>query len=104
MAKEPTSATIRTYHVGFGDCFLISFEYSRKSERHVLVDFGSTGFPKGVPKSRMMDIAKTSSKGPGASFMLSSPLTGTVTTFLDLLPRKLAKEQAMSSNRSSRTS
>src|SRR6266699_3162843 len=58
MAKEPTSATIRTYHVGFGDCFLISFEYSRKSERHVLVDFGSTGFPKGVPKSRMMDIAK----------------------------------------------
>src|SRR6266540_2555463 len=58
MAKEPTSATIRTYHVGFGDCFLVSFEYSRKSERHVLIDFGSTGFPKGVPKSRMMDIAK----------------------------------------------
>jgi hypothetical protein len=24
----------------------------------VLIDFGSTGFPKGVPKSRMMDIAK----------------------------------------------
>jgi hypothetical protein len=58
MAKAPTSATIRTYHVGFGDCFLVSFEYSRKSERHVLIDFGSTGFPKGVPKSRMMDIAK----------------------------------------------
>ena len=57
MATAPTSATIRTYHVGFGDCFLISFAYSRKSERHVLIDFGSTGFPKGVPKSRMMDIA-----------------------------------------------
>jgi glyoxylase-like metal-dependent hydrolase (beta-lactamase superfamily II) len=57
MATAPTSATIRTYHVGFGDCFLISFEYRRKSERHVLIDFGSTGVPKGVPKSRMMDIA-----------------------------------------------
>jgi hypothetical protein len=58
MGKAPTSATIRTYHVGFGDCFLISFEYSRKSERHVLIDFGSTAFPKGVPKSRMMDVAE----------------------------------------------
>jgi hypothetical protein len=57
MATAPTSATIRTYHVGFGDCFLISFEYRRKSERHVLIDFGSTGVPKGVPKSRMIDIA-----------------------------------------------
>ena len=58
MGKAPTSATIRTYHVGFGDCFLISFGYSRKSEKHVLIDFGSTAFPKGVPKSRMMDIAE----------------------------------------------
>ena len=58
MGKAPTSATIRTYHVGFGDCFLISFEYSRKSERHLLIDFGSTAFPKGVPKSRMVDIAE----------------------------------------------
>src|SRR5262245_58717092 len=58
MAKAPTRATIRTYHVGFGDCFLISFQYARKSERHVLIDFGSTGFPEGVPKSRMMDIAE----------------------------------------------
>jgi hypothetical protein len=58
MAKAPKSATIRTYHVGFGDCFLVSFVYGPKSERHVLVDFGSTGFPKGVPKTRMMDIAQ----------------------------------------------
>jgi hypothetical protein len=58
MATPPNSATIRTYHVGFGDCFLVSFEYGPKSERHVLVDFGSTGFPKGVPKTRMMDIAQ----------------------------------------------
>jgi hypothetical protein len=58
MAKAPTSATIRTYHVGFGDCFLVSFAYGPASEKHVLIDFGSTGFPKGVPKSRMMDIAE----------------------------------------------
>jgi hypothetical protein len=33
------------YQVGFGDCFLLSFEYAQKvggrSERHVLIDFGS---------------------------------------------------------------
>jgi ribonuclease BN (tRNA processing enzyme) len=58
MATAPKSVTIRTYHVGFGDCFLVSFSCGPKTERHILVDFGSTGFPKRVPKSRMMDIAK----------------------------------------------
>ena len=58
MATAPKSVTICTYHVGFGDCFLVSFSYGPKTERHILVDFGSTGFPKRVPKSRMMDIAK----------------------------------------------
>jgi hypothetical protein len=58
MAKTPKRVTIRTYHVGFGDCFLLSFEYSPKAEKHILIDFGSTGFPKDVPKSRMMDIAQ----------------------------------------------
>ena len=57
MASAPKSVTIRTYQVGFGDCFLVSFSYGPKSEKHILVDFGSTGFPKRVPKSRMMDIA-----------------------------------------------
>src|SRR4029077_8838007 len=57
MATAPKSVTIRTYHVGFGDCFLVSFSYGPKTEKHILVDFGSTGFPKRVPKSRMMDIA-----------------------------------------------
>ena len=65
MAKAPKSVTIRTYHVGFGDCFLVSFEYGPKSEKHVLVDFGSTGFPKGVPKTRMMDIAQDIKKRTG---------------------------------------
>ena len=47
MGTAPKSVTIRTYHVGFGDCFLVSFSYGPKTERHILVDFGSTGFPSG---------------------------------------------------------
>lgn len=64
MANAPESVSIRTYHVGFGDCFLLSFKYA-KSERHVLIDFGSTGLPKGTPKSRMMDIAQDIKKRTG---------------------------------------
>jgi ribonuclease BN (tRNA processing enzyme) len=58
-ATAPKSLTIRTYHVGFGDCFLLSFAYANGKEKHVLVDFGSTGLPLDTesPKSRMMDIA-----------------------------------------------
>ena len=56
MAKSPRGVSIRTYNVGFGDCFLLSFDYGG-AERHVLIDFGSTGFPPGVPKDRMMQIA-----------------------------------------------
>lgn len=57
MPTTPKSVSIRTYQVGFGDCFLLSFQYGPKSERHVLIDFGSTGLPKDVPKTRMTDIA-----------------------------------------------
>lgn len=53
----PKSLTIRTYHVGFGDCFLLSFAYAKGRERHVLIDYGSTGLPPGTPKTRMMDVA-----------------------------------------------
>ncbi|HKS62631.1 MAG TPA: hypothetical protein VJT13_13085 [Xanthobacteraceae bacterium] len=65
MAKAPKSVTIRTYQVGFGDCFLLSFDYGSSSEKHVLIDYGSTGFPKGVPKTRMMDIAQDIKKRTG---------------------------------------
>jgi len=58
MAKSPKGATVRTYAVGFGDCFLLSFDYGGGLERHVLIDFGSTGFPAGVPQTRMMEIAQ----------------------------------------------
>src|SRR5262245_937587 len=57
MANSPKSVTIRSYNVGFGDCFLLSFRYGEKAEKHVLIDFGSTGLPEGVANSRMMDIA-----------------------------------------------
>jgi hypothetical protein len=42
MATQPTALEIRTFQVGFGDCFLLSFAYP-KGKRHVLIDFGSTG-------------------------------------------------------------
>lgn len=43
--NAPSALTIRMYNVGFGDCFLLSFEYP-KTVRHLLVDFGSTSAPK----------------------------------------------------------
>lgn len=58
MAKSPKSVTIRSYNVGFGDCFLLSFQYGAESERHILIDFGSTGLPQDAPGTRMMDIAQ----------------------------------------------
>jgi hypothetical protein len=44
---------VRMYQVGFGDCFLMSFEYDGalddgRSERHVLIDFGSTRLLRGA--------------------------------------------------------
>lgn len=47
---EPVRARVRMYQVGFGDCFLLSFEYpgaleDGRSERHILIDFGSTRRP-----------------------------------------------------------
>ena len=47
----PTSVRIRSYNVGFGDCFLLSFRYAAGSDRHVLVDFGSTKLPSRGPRS-----------------------------------------------------
>ena len=46
----PTTARVRMYQVGFGDCVLLSFEYAApladgRSERHILFDCGSTHKP-----------------------------------------------------------
>lgn len=56
---RPARLFIRTYQVGFGDCFLLSFDYGKKNgERHVLMDFGSTGLPEGTPDGRMLEVAR----------------------------------------------
>lgn len=44
---KPIGLRIRMYQVGFGDCFLLSFEYGQpfadgRTQRHVLIDFGTT--------------------------------------------------------------
>ena len=56
---KPTSLTIRAYQVGFGDCFLLSFDYahaSKKSDRkrHMLIDFGTTGMPGDLDREEQM--------------------------------------------------
>jgi hypothetical protein len=66
MAVQPTQLTLRTYQVGFGDCFLLTFHYPPKTgDRHVLIDFGSTGQPRGTPKDLMLQIAKDIQKVTG---------------------------------------
>lgn len=44
--SAPVRARVRMYQVGFGDCFLLTFEYGAhlddgRLERHVLIDFGT---------------------------------------------------------------
>jgi len=59
MAKRPKSVEIRSYQVGFGDCFLVSFVYSRSDKRHLLIDFGTTGLPKPLkPSTHMPRVAQ----------------------------------------------
>jgi hypothetical protein len=60
MAKiGPKSVEVRSYQVGFGDCFLLSFVYSATDKRHVLIDFGTTGLRrKGKPSEHMPKVAK----------------------------------------------
>jgi hypothetical protein len=54
MARTPAKIEVRSYQVGFGDCFLVSFVYGEKDRRHVLIDFGTTGLPKGKTPSKHM--------------------------------------------------
>lgn len=50
--------SIRSYQVGFGDCFLLRFHYAEQL-RSVLVDFGTTGLPSSVdPGKRLREIAE----------------------------------------------
>lgn len=56
MPERPASITIFSYQVGFGDCFLLRFNYRRR-RRHVLIDFGTTRLPDGAPKDQMLRVA-----------------------------------------------
>lgn len=57
-AQPPVLATVRVrmYQVGFGDCFLLSFEYADQAEpaRHVLIDFGTRQLAAGL---NLADVA-----------------------------------------------
>jgi hypothetical protein len=55
-STTPHKLTLRAYQVGFGDCFLLTFHYTNK-DRHVLIDFGSTGLPKTAPTGLMLRVA-----------------------------------------------
>lgn len=49
---KPERILVRMYQVGFGDGFLVSFQYRKplddgRAERHMLVDLGSTHRPRG---------------------------------------------------------
>lgn len=56
MSKAPAKLTIRTYNVGFGDCFLLTFHYADEDERHVLIDFGSQD-AEGGPSQVLRKVA-----------------------------------------------
>jgi hypothetical protein len=55
--RKPTRLTLRSYQVGFGDCYLLTFHYA-SFDRHVLIDFGSTGQPKTAGENLMLRVAQ----------------------------------------------
>jgi hypothetical protein len=57
MTLTPTAATIFSYQVGFGDCFLLRFHYPDRA-RHVLIDFGTTGIPETEESDLMVRVAQ----------------------------------------------
>jgi beta-lactamase superfamily II metal-dependent hydrolase len=57
--KTPKNIVLRSYQVGFGDCFLLSFVYTEQDKRHILIDFGTTELPrKRKPSEHMPKLAK----------------------------------------------
>ena len=60
-STKPIKLSIRSYQVGFGDCFLLTFRYPPAAgtfdDRHVLIDCGSTGMPKKI-SSGLPAVAK----------------------------------------------
>jgi hypothetical protein len=58
MADQPKSVQIRSYNVGFGDCFLLTFSYDGDKTRKMLIDFGSTKPSSSGPADGLLDIAQ----------------------------------------------
>ena len=60
MARGPQSVEIHSYQVGFGDCFLLTFVYSKSDRRHVLIDFGTMALPRyaGTASVHMPKVAR----------------------------------------------
>jgi len=56
--KQPNEVMIRSYQVGFGDCFLLTFVYPGDDARHVLIDFGTTKKPAHAPSKHMLHVAQ----------------------------------------------
>lgn len=61
VGPAPTSMRLRMYQVGFGDCFMLTVEYSGalpsgRTKSHVLIDCGSTSLGEDVP--RLQETAK----------------------------------------------
>lgn len=56
-SKKPENIEIRSYQVGFGDCFLLTFKYA-DGDRNVLIDFGSMRLPKSAKKNHMQKVAE----------------------------------------------
>jgi Metallo-beta-lactamase superfamily len=72
-AAKPTAITLRSYQVGFGDCFLLSFVYGEDDTRHVLIDFGTTALPrKGKPSQHMPKVAAEISRIVGKGNRLTA--------------------------------
>jgi hypothetical protein len=61
---KPSGISLLVYNVGFGDCFLLRFEYGNL-KRHILIDFGSTAMPSNARKKYMTRIAESIQKECG---------------------------------------
>lgn len=57
MPGKPDRLTLKTYQVGFGDCFLLTFHYGEDA-KHILIDFGSTRYPRGAPRGYLKKVAR----------------------------------------------
>lgn len=53
------------YAVGFGDCFLLAFRYTGGASRHVLIDFGTTAYPRAREHALLRPIAEDIARRTG---------------------------------------